>query len=82
MFTYETKEINGVFVTLLFVNVVERRSVYFARAPFKDYNIYKRSERRFNIYDAWNEDDFIDEASTLEEACAIIMEMQENEVPW
>jgi len=80
MFSYETKTINGINVTLLGTNVVKRTSIYYARGPLHDYYIVKRSERRFDIESYDN--DFIDEASTMEEACAVIVECEEGVVPW
>ena len=80
MFNYETKTINGVNVTLFAVNVVTRTAVYFARGPLHDYYIYRRSERRFDVESYDN--DWIDEASTMEEACQIIIETEEGRVPW
>lgn len=80
MFTYETRTINGINVTLLIVNVVARTAIYFARGPLHDYYIVRRSERRFDVetYD----EHWIDEASTLDDACQIIMETEEGRVPW
>lgn len=80
MFTYQTNTINNVNVTLLAVNVVARTAVYFARGPLHDYYILRRSERRFDIetYD----ERWIDEASTFEDACQIIMEVEEGRVSW
>jgi len=80
MFSYETKTINEVNVTLLAVNVVTRTAVYYARGPLHDYYIHRRSERRFDVESYDN--DWIDEASTLEDACKIIMEVEEGLVPW
>ena len=80
MFSYETRTINNVNVTLLSVNAVTGRSYYFARGPLHDYYIHKISTRRYDV-ETYN-NDFIDEASTLEEACAIIIEVEENRTPW
>lgn len=80
MFSYETKTINGINVTLLAVNVVARTAAYYARAPFHDYYIYRRSDRRFDV-ESYDEH-WIDEASTLEDACKIIMEVEQGLVPW
>jgi len=80
MFTYDPREINGIIVMLLAVNVVAGRTTYMARGPLHDYFVIKRSTRRFDV-ESYN-DDFIDEASTLEEACQIIMECEEGRVPW
>lgn len=80
MFSYETKTINEINVTLFAANAVTRTALYFARGPLHDYYIHRRSERRFDIetYD----ERWIDEASTLEDACKIIMEFEEGLVPW
>lgn len=80
MFSYETRTINGINVTLLTVNVVARRAVYFARGPLHDYYIHRRSERRFDV-ESYDEH-WIDEASTIEDACNIIMEIEEGLVQW
>lgn len=80
MFSYETKTINSINVTLIHTDATTCRAVYFARGPLHDYYITRRSERRFDVetYD----ERWIDEASTLENACKIIMEFEEGLVPW
>ena len=80
MFNYETKTINNVNVTLLAVNVVARTAVYYARGPLHDYYIHRRSERRFDV-ESYDEH-WIDEASTLEDACQIIIEVEEGRISW
>lgn len=80
MFSYETKTINDVNVTLLAANVVARTAVYYARGPLHDYYIHRRSERRFDV-ESYDEH-WIDEASTLEDACKIIIEVEEGRVSW
>lgn len=80
MFSYETRTINGINVTLFAVNVVTQTALYFARGPLHDYYIHRRSEHCFDV-ETYNED-WINEASTLENACQIIMEIEEDRVPW
>lgn len=80
MFTNQTKTINGTHVTLISTSATVSKTVYFARGPLHDYYIIRSSARRFDVetYD----DRWIDEASTLEDACKIIMEFDEGLVPW
>lgn len=80
MFSYETKTVNGINVTLLVVNVVTRTAIYFARGPLHDYYVHRLSDRRFDV-ESYDEH-YIDEASTLEDACQIILECEEGQVPW
>ena len=80
MFVNETCTINGINVTLLCVDTRRNTAIYYARGPFKDYYIRRVSTRRFDI--EGYEDRWIDEASTLEEACQIILEWDEENIQW
>lgn len=80
MFVNQTKTINGVNVTLIRTSATTGRAIYHARGPFKDYWIVRSSARRFDV-ESYNEH-WIDEASTLEDACQIVIECEEGNVPW
>ena len=76
---YDTRMHGNLAVTL--VNIVNYKVIYFIRAPFADYYVTKKSERRYDIEGAWDER-FIDEATTFEEVLQIINELQEGLMPW
>lgn len=80
MFSYETRTINQINVTLLTAKATSSLAIYYARGPLHDYYIIRRSDRRFDV-ESYDEH-YIDEASTLEDACQIILECEEGQVPW
>ena len=80
MFVNETCTVNEINVTLLCIDACHNTAIYYARGPFKDYYIRRASTRRFDIESY--EGRWIDEASTLEEACRVILELDADNTPW